>query len=102
MGMPQSRLGDLGTGTCCRHSSPTCIGMSGIIIQGSPTVLTNGLPSARLGDIVLGHCGHIGTVITGSATVRANGLPKARLGDAFSGCFFGVISSGSGNVLTGG
>ena len=100
--MLTARLGDIGVGICCCHDSPPCISMTGTIIQGSPNVLTNGLETARLGDIIIGSCGHIGHIITASSSVYANSKGIARLGDSFSGCFKGVIVSGSGNTQTGG
>ena len=101
--MPQdARIGDIGVGICCCHSSPRCIGMSGPLITGSPNVRSNGIPTSRLMDIVMGNCGHTGIMITASSNVRANGINSSRLGDAFTGCFKGVIVSGSPNVRKGG
>lgn len=102
MGLPHGRLTDVGVGTCCCHSSPTCIPMTGIIVTASPNVFANSLPSARLADVVLGYCGHTGIMVTGSSSVFTNGLPEVRLTDYFTGCFFGIIVTGSPNVFTGG
>lgn len=102
MGLPFARLTDVGIGTCCCHSTPTCIDMTGTIVTGSPNVFGNTLPSGRMIDVVLGDCGHIGIIVSGSSNVFSNGLPAARLTSYFTGCFFGTIVTGSGNVSTGG
>lgn len=102
MGLPFGRLTDVGVGTCCCHSSPDCIDMVGIIVTGSPNVFGNSLGSGRMTDVVLGQCGHTGIIVSGSSNVFSNGLPAARLTSYFTGCFFGTIVTGSGNVSTGG
>lgn len=97
----QSRLGDMGVGICCCHSDPTCIGMVGILITGSPNHNTNSLATARKYDIMLGFCGHIGQMITSSNTAEVNNKGMVRIGDQFTGCFRGVVVSGSPNTTTG-
>ena len=92
-----ARLTDPGVGVCVAHESP--IPMTGVIITGSSNVNANGLAVARIGDVVLGACGHTGVLIEGSANVNANGRAVVRVGDAFAGSFSGVIVSGSGDVL---
>jgi hypothetical protein len=100
--MPRNaRLGDTGVGICCCHSG--CIDMTGILIEGSGNVFTNGIQQSRLTDTVLGNCGHTAIMITSSSTVFTNGLGTSRITDQFSGsCFTGQIVEGSGNVSTGG
>jgi uncharacterized Zn-binding protein involved in type VI secretion len=56
---------------------------------------------ARIGDIVLGDCGHTGVLVNGSSTVFANGIGLSRLSDTFEGCFEGVLVTGSSNTFTG-
>jgi uncharacterized Zn-binding protein involved in type VI secretion len=99
---PQSRIGDIGVGICCCHKDPKCIAMVGPIITGSPNHLTNGISSARFGDMILGYCGHPGTIITSSGTARINGFGSARIGDNFVGCFTGILVQGSPNTIVGG
>ena len=99
---PQSRIGDLGVGICCCHPPIPCIRMVGPLIQGSPNHRTNGIPSSRLGDMIIGYCGHSGFMISSSATARINGLGAVRIGDNFSGCFTGILVQGSPNTITGG
>jgi len=71
---PAARLGDL-----------TAHG--GTIVVGEPTVLINGMPAARQGDMhvcpmVTGVVPHVGGPIAmGSTTVMINKMPAARVGD---------------------
>lgn len=98
---PVCRIGDLGVGTCCCHSDPTCIGMTGTVITGAATVTVLGSPIARIGDIVLGGCGHVGVIVGGSGSVFAMGSPVSRVADSFVGCFTGVLVTGAATVLAG-
>lgn len=52
------------------------------ISVGSPNVITESLPQARVGDILL-PCGQ--PVLKGSASVFVNGMPAARIADP-TGC----------------
>lgn len=91
-----ARITDLFAGVCvCCSYSPA---MGGTIITGSGNVQTNELGTVRIGDIVLGYCGHTGVIVGGSGTVTVNGIGIARLGDAVAGCLIGTIVSSSGNV----
>jgi len=101
MGLGLARVLDVGVGQCCCHSSPTCIPMTGMIVTGSGTVFSNKLGAARLNDVVLGECGHVGLIAMGSSTIGSNSLPQARITSVFVGCFTGTIVTGSGNVIGG-
>jgi uncharacterized Zn-binding protein involved in type VI secretion len=101
MSLPAARMSDTGFGDDTCHDS-TKHGVTGIIIQGAPTVMTNGLPLARMSDIVMRGDGHSGIIIGGSGTVIASGLPVARMSDQFIGCFTGIIIGGASNVVAGG
>lgn len=92
-----ARVGDLWTGICCCHSDPTCIGMVGVIVTGSPNDKSGGLAQARLTDMTVGACGHPGIIVTASPNCKANSLGKARIGDSVTGCNIGVIVTGSPN-----
>jgi uncharacterized Zn-binding protein involved in type VI secretion len=73
----------------------------GTIAAGSPDVIVNGSPVARIGDAVSGHGDppHAGpTMAAGSGTVFANGIPVSRAGDAAT-C--GHPASGSSDVIVG-
>lgn len=75
------------------------ISHGGGIIQGSPNVFTNGIPTARLGDAVECAIHGLQTITSASTTVRANSKGVARIGDSIS-CG-AVITSGSPNVKAG-
>jgi uncharacterized Zn-binding protein involved in type VI secretion len=69
--------------------------MSGIVQASGSIVYADNLQVARVGDIVIGACGHTGVIVSGSSKVFAEGIPVARVGDSFVGCFTGVIVTGS-------
>ena len=73
----------------------------GTIAAGSPDVIVNGSPVARIGDAVSGHGDppHASpTMAAGSGSVLANGIPVSRAGDAAT-C--GHPATGSGDVIVG-
>lgn len=95
-----ARLNDIGKGHECFPDTP--------VIAGSPDVIINGQPAARVGDAVATHgcpCPnvphgmHSRAISAGAATVIINGKQAARIGDAID-CG-GAISTGSGNVIIG-
>jgi uncharacterized Zn-binding protein involved in type VI secretion len=57
--LPQARVTDM-----C-----VCVGPPDVIVKGSMTVLVNGLPAARMGDITA----HGGTIAIGHPTVLIGG-----------------------------
>jgi uncharacterized Zn-binding protein involved in type VI secretion len=79
----------------------------GVITSGSPDVIIEGSPAARVGDSGTPHSwicpnppGPHGVVISaGSGTVLINGQPAARVGDA-TACG-SVVSAGAGTVIAG-
>ena len=100
-----ARVGDTHNGIC-NHGLKCCPHkVSGNIVSGSPNVMANGKPVARLGDSVVHDCPHCGTgeISSASSTVKANGIGVARIGDSvvYPGGS-GVIDSCSGNVNAGG
>lgn len=71
----------------------------GTIAAGSPDVIVNGSPLARIGDAVQGHGDppHAGpTMATGSQNVIVNSIPACRAGDTAT-C--GHAATGSGDVI---
>jgi len=92
----------MGVGICCCHPPAPCVGMAGSLVTGAGTVVAEGQPVSRIGDVMLGFCGHVGIMVTGSATVVAEGSNVCRIGDQFVGCFTGVVVTGAGTVITGG
>lgn len=95
MGMPAARITDM-------HTCPMVTGIvphvGGPIVTGFPTVITGGMPQARISDV----CTCIGPpdmIAKGSATVIVGGMPAARIGDLTA--HGGVIVTGFPTVLIG-
>lgn len=93
---PASRIGD-------HHVCPMVTGVvphvGGPISLGCPTVLTAGMPQARMGDMAV--CvGPPDTIAKGSATVMVGGMPAARMGDITA--HGGTIVLGAPTVMIGG
>lgn len=88
---PAARVGDLDSGHSPYPPTP--------VISGSPDVLINGRPAARLGDSLAPH--HSGTrvIVEGSRSVQINGRPAARRTDAIN-CG-GRIAVGAISVVIG-
>jgi len=99
MGNPASRIGDLTSGVCSCGKSH---GATGMIITGSPDVITEGMQQSRLTDITISLCHScVGTFITSSDTVNANDLGCIRIGDDHSGSFTGQSITGALTVNIG-
>lgn len=96
-----SRVTDMWIGICCCHSKPTCIPMGGFIITGSSDAVSAGLSNARVGDITIGYCGHVGMVVTGSGSNLTNSLGKSTTGSVVTGCNIGMVITGSPTHTTG-
>lgn len=95
---PAARITDMHT---CPMINPGGVPHVGgpVLPPGCPTVLINGLPAARLGDMA-SCAGPPDSIVSGSATVMIGGMPAARLGD--SSAHGGLIAIGSATVLIGG
>jgi uncharacterized Zn-binding protein involved in type VI secretion len=78
MGQPASRLTDMHT--CPMEDGPVPHVGGPILEPGAVTVLTGGLPQARVGDM-LTCVGPPDTIVLGSFTVLVSGQPAARMGD---------------------
>ena len=98
----QSRLTDLWTGKCCCHSHPNCVEMTGYIIRASEDGISGNLGQARLTDITIGSCGHVGRIVTSSSSAFLNNLGKARIGDQVTGCNIGKVITGNNTHEVGG
>ena len=100
MARPIARLGDRTHGVCY-HPSHIPLTIGGTIITGSPDVITNEKSTARVGDLVLTDCGHIGMIITGSPTEIANERLVAGIGDAVANKapYIATIVTGSPDTL---
>ncbi len=77
MGMPAARIGD---NHVCPMVTVLVPHVGGPIAMGAPTVLTGGMPQARVGDVCV--CvGPPDAIALGSFTVLVAGMPAARIGD---------------------
>ena len=85
----------------CPLSSPGPVPHVGGPINppGCPTVLIEGMPAARVGDL-LTCVGPPDSIVKGSATVLIGGMPAARMGDTTA--HGGSITLGSFKVIIGG
>jgi len=93
-----ARLTDIWAGVCVCHPIP--VPMSGPIITASPNRNVNNLGQARLTDLTMGWCGHVGLIVAGSSLADTNNLQDARLTDPTAGCNIGVIVTGSPDHTT--
>lgn len=103
---PQGRLSDLAQSPADAHGCPACPHPTvGPAVSGSADVLTNGLPSLRVGDsgVHAACCGpNKWNAKTGSATVLINGRKAHRLSDMVKHCGgIGRLIMGSPNVIVG-
>jgi uncharacterized Zn-binding protein involved in type VI secretion len=80
---PVAKVGDRTIGTCYHPSHLAPITVGGTIITGCQNIVTNNELTARIGDLVLTDCGHLGEIVTGSEKVIqcSDKKPVARLGD---------------------
>ena len=92
---------DIWAGICCCHVSPTCVGMAGPIITGSPTDEAGGFSQARLTDMTIGYCGHPGIIVSGAPYDLTNSLGSARIGEMVVGCNIGTVVTGLSTDIIG-
>lgn len=91
-----------------RVGDPGIVHCSGYVVaSGSPDVIINDRPAARLGDPSTSHLRpgapcvpHVSNIVSASPDVYVNGLPLARVGDPLGGCT--RIAQGSGDVFANG
>lgn len=100
MGVPTSRVGDIGMGVCLAHGIPIPINV--IILQGALLKNAFGQPIAQIGSQGLCSCGHMSIALQGAATVKALGIGVHRVGDMGlppAGNY--VMTQGAPTVLSG-
>lgn len=73
------RVNDMGLGTCPAHDSPKSY--TTIFCTGAPTVMIEGSPAVRVGDVGISTCGHPTVAMTGGAIGIFEGAPSHRIGD---------------------
>ena len=96
MGKPAARITDMHT--CPLSDGPKPHVGGPVLPPGEPTVLIEGLPAARVGDMAV-CAGPPDTIVLGSTTVFIGGSPAARMGDLTA--HGGSIAAGSPTVLIG-
>ena len=92
-----ARVGDGTIGTCFAHKDP--ITVSGVIVSGDSTTITENMPTARLGDTVVASCGHTGIIVSASTKNFCSGMPVARLGDSVAGNYMATIISAATKTI---
>lgn len=90
-----TRIGDIAVGICCCH--PVCVGWVGTYVTGAGTVIAEGSPDSRLGDVVVG-C-HAQVAVSASPNVISEGIATTRIGDSTAGCTVGTNVTGAGTVF---
>lgn len=96
MGKPAARITDMHT--CPLSDGPKPHVGGPVLPPGEPTVLIEGLPAARVGDMAV-CAGPPDTIVLGSTTVFIGGSPAARMGDLTA--HGGSIAAGSPTILIG-
>ena len=99
MALKTAFITSVGVGICVCHMIP--IPMVGVVITASTDKKVENNGAARVTDIVIGKCGHIGVLISGSSMVKSSGLDQTTVTSPFTGCFSGVIVSGASSHSTG-
>ncbi len=92
--MQIATITSIGSGVCSCHPPASPIPMIGMVLTGATRTEAEGKLMARIGDIVIGNCGHVSMIITGSTRIDTEGRPQARVTDQFMGCFQGMIITG--------
>ena len=94
-----ARINDRTIGVCYHpiHDSPIITG--GRVVTGSGNIIPNQRLQARINDIVLSDCGHIGVICTGKDNVITNQRPTARIYDRTNGYYVAQIITGSSDVV---
>lgn len=93
---PAARISDMHT--CPMIAPGPCPHVGGPIVKGAATVLTGGMPAARVGDTAICCCAP-DSIAMGSPTVLIENMMAARLGDPT--VHGGVIVVGFPTVLIG-
>lgn len=88
-----AQVGSIFIGTCKCHETPRPV--TGIVITGSSDHTVEGLPVARVGDIVVASCNDSAIIISGKPTNTTNSLQKGEVGSVAVGCPIGIIVTGS-------
>lgn len=98
-----TRVGDLGTGICTGHPSPTpfTVTFTGSASPPGSSGSSSGQAIMRVGDKGTTTCGHTTTATTGSSIVTINTLGIHRVGDTGVSDAGGTytVTTGDGNTI---
>ncbi|HRC96018.1 MAG TPA: hypothetical protein PK317_04415 [Coprothermobacter proteolyticus] len=92
----QSKLGDIGIGTCCCHT--TCVNYTTVFVTGADSVTTNLPASAIIGTVGIASCGHPTVALTAELLVTKENKGSHRIGDTGANCGPYVTVTGSDDV----
>ena len=96
---PASRITDMHVCPMVTPGLPPIPHVGGPILTGLPTVITGGMPQARITDMCV--CvGPPDAIVKGSVTVLVGSLPAARIGDSCA--HGGLVIMGWPTVIIGG
>jgi len=103
MSISNAFITSIGVGFCIHpsHSPNIPLPMVGVVILGSPNKTSSNLAAARVGDLVIGFCGHLGVLVMGSSDVQSTYIQQSLIGSPFVGYFNGVIVHGSAPCFSG-
>lgn len=90
------RAGDVGGGRCPSHDSSK--NYNTVFVPGQATVIVEGAPVIRIGDVGMATCGHPTVCLTGAVTAFAVGSPPHRMGDSGANSGAYVALSGAATV----
>lgn len=93
-----SRMTDLVVGICCCHSKPKCRPTAGIIITSASLTNSQSFNNARVLDLVVTFCGHIGFVVSGFEQINIEERSTSHVGSVVAGCITGIVVTGASNV----
>jgi uncharacterized Zn-binding protein involved in type VI secretion len=100
MGLYAARVTDIVAGMDSCHPPSPPLPSVGVLVTGSPNVVSEGLYSSRFGDIAVHPCGCVTIVVSGSPVDTDAGFYASRVTDiTTNGCNNCVIISGSPRVL---
>ncbi|MDB5412074.1 MAG: rhsA [Rubritepida sp.] len=97
---PASRISDMHLCPMFTPGLPPIPHVGGPVITGMVTVITGGMPQARITDTCICAAPIPDLIVKGSVTVLVGGLPAARIGDTCA--HGGALITGFPTVMIGG
>jgi hypothetical protein len=90
----QTRIGDIGVGSCPCHPPIPVVGYVTIFVTGKGAK-SDGRDECTVGTVGVASCGHATVALTGSSTTLNAGSPNHRVGDVGANCGAYVAVTGS-------